>query len=230
MMGVTYRGWLHIYGREPSAAELIASNSILYRFPLDDGSLVPFVEVGPAWEITPGALGLNVAPERLMLTVHTEVPAHFASRTLRERKQFASEPRGAGGNWEARRVGLFAFQQEILVSNYATTYGRLPASYNELLQAHNLVPMDFIPADFVSPEALSGMVVRISQDPPALYLEYWSSGSPAESRVIFYEFDYNAGKSSKVRIHPASSSDVPEAASWPLLMAADLTLSMPQLP
>ncbi|MCG3151298.1 MAG: hypothetical protein GEEBNDBF_00569 [bacterium] len=117
---------------------------------------------------------------------------------------------------------LLALQMEVLMLATVKTLGRVPEDFDEVLNVHNLIPLDVTP-EFALPQTCrSGVLARVQASPPALHLEVRRPDGIVDSRIIEYLLDQTTGT---VKIKPVVAADVPEAAQWPVLVALDLTPS-----
>ncbi|MCG3151296.1 MAG: hypothetical protein GEEBNDBF_00567 [bacterium] len=219
---MTYRGWQHIQGDYPSAADLVNAGTLHFAVARPDGTPYPVQTMTHAASEPTDALGVSLSGGTWNTALRIADPAVTTSRIAMP-LQGLEEPKGSGGIWEVRRAGLLAFQMEVLLLQTVKSLGRVPQHFDEVLTLHGVVPTDVEPSMTLPASSMSGVIARVQASPPTLHLEVRRPDGIVDSRIIEYLLDQTTGT---VKIKPVAAADVPEAAEeWPVLVALDLTPS-----
>lgn len=216
-LGIAYEAWLRRLGAEPSALELLDAQVDFYRFHDAAGQPVPVLTAPYSSSMPRGLQGVHVEGGTLHTFVRLDYPA---VTTIQNRFDGSKTTRSYRPEWADLRPAFLANHLQQLLHSYARIYGELPPDHATLLRTFYQVPVNFTPLLSEPPALTCGLVARLDQVSGGLYLHRVPAPSPKEADVIFFRFDWDAGE---VHLERRPLSQVPEAASWPVFLAAELS-------
>lgn len=220
-VSMLYRAWKLRVGTEPTAEDLLNLNAIYYQFADANGQPLPVLPTRFDPALPRNVVGLDLTDGHLRSFARLAHPVTWGTRAEIELSALPASAHGSvQKSWAPVRATSFATHTLALLHAYAQVHAALPATFESMLEYFALVPVGFQPT-FAVPEKGSPCLVIVRWDPTqqAVWIEQTPAGSPVESPVQFFQFNYTTGE---VSLDKRPLAAVPEARSWPIFVVASL--------